>query len=408
MAMLALLPWLQLHKPIREGRFHLFPQGVRDAPPADVALAVSAATMGRVLAQYCHSVRFPLVNVALIQYDGQPLGADLDEPDRTAIFQFAQHLAVSGLSDRRFVGGFVDGYTASGHYQAVIQRFTEPYSGSISQTYRRKDGHTDVVLGESDAYFVRPAHLVAQGEPNLNLQLLKALQAATLLPDRIREHVAASVTQFLLANSDSPDVSLEVETIATYAALERVSNSSQRLGDMQAKLLAILSVVDDFSWVAELHRELGLDHTARRLVLSSWLKGIYALRGNVAHGKPARLAPQQWTQQEHLLAGAFVYPLVLKCLLAQHRLYSLTAEDVAWVVGLEKLLGDRPFFEPIEPSRQDGSADELALDTPSRRDAHRSRMTRWQRQFDDINNALLGIELSQTLRNVVGLHGNGA
>jgi hypothetical protein len=151
---------------------------------------------------------FPLRVVTVLQYEGHPLGADLDEADRTAIFRFSQYLAVSGLSVRRFIVAFPTATRAAGHYQVVLQQFPEPYSGSISLTHRRKGEHANVTMGQSDAHFVRPAHLVAQGKPNLNLPLLPALQSLQLLPKGIHEHVDASVIQFLLANSDSPDVPL--------------------------------------------------------------------------------------------------------------------------------------------------------------------------------------------------------
>ena len=398
MPMLAFIPWLRIKEAIVAGPFHLFPQGVGDFSLEGVASTVSPETMGKVLSQYRESANIPLRVVTVLQYEGRPLGADLDEADRAAIFRFGQQLAVSGLSDRRYIGGFPDGYTAAGHYQVIIQRFMEPYTGSISLTFRRKGGHANVMMGQSDVHFVRPAHLVSQGEPNLNLALLKALRGLESLPKDIHEHVDASVTQFLLANSDSPDVPLEAESIATYAALERVSNSTQRLDDLQAKLPAILALVDCSPWTAQLRCELGMPDTSDRPVLQAWLKHIYRLRGNVAHGKPAHWQPNEWMQQEHLLAGAFVYPLVLKCLLAQHGLYSLMLEDVAWTLGLERLLGDRPFFEESpEPDDAEEPDDAAPPDALAIRDALRLRMTRWQRQFDDINNALLGVELSETI-----------
>src|SRR5207249_1630884 len=104
---------------------------------------------------------------------------------------------------------------------------------------------------------------------------------------------------------------------------------------------------------------------------------IYALRGNVAHGKPAHWAPREWSQQEHLVAGAFVYPLVLKCLLSQSGLYPLTVEDVAHTLGLEGLLGDKPFYA----ARTD--LDEFEHDWRAR--------SGWVRQFEAIDEALQGV-----------------
>jgi hypothetical protein len=406
MPMLAFLPWLNIKAPIVQGPFHLFPQGVEDVPLDGVPSSVSAETMGKLLSQYRESANFPLRVVTVLQYDGRPLGEDFDEIDRAAIFRFGQHLAVSGLSDRRFIGGFMDGYTASGHYQVVIQAFTEPYTGSVSLTHRRKDGHSSVMLGQSDVYFLRPAHLVGQGEPNINQPLLAALQSVQTLPQTVHEHVDASVIQYLLANSDSPDVPLEAESIATYAALERVSDSDQSLKDIRKKLPSLLALVDSSPWTERLRNELDMsakvqgaaqaEPEAQRPVLHSWLQQIYVLRGNVAHGKPAHWAPNQWSQHEHLLAGAFIYPLALKCLLARHKLYQLNVEDVAWTLGLDALLDGRPFFELSSQSnvmdgRPSNSNVELATDSA------RAHLTRWQCRFEDINDALLGIALSKTI-----------
>lgn len=400
MPMLAFLPWLDIKAPIVQGPFHLFRQGVGDSPPRDVGSSLSDETIGKVLSQYRESANFPLRVLTVLQYEGRPLGADFDEADRAAIFRFGQHLAVSGLSDRRFIGGFLDGYTASGHYQVVIQTFTEPYAGSVSLTHRRKDGHSSVMLGQSDVHFVRPAHLVGQGEPNINLRLLAALQSIQTLPEVIHEHIDASVTQYLLANSDSPDVPLEAEIIATYAALERVSDSDQTLKDIRKRLPALLTIVDGSPWTRRLRDELGLPSDGGMPVLRAWLQQIYALRGNVAHGKPAHWAPQQWQQHEHLVAGAFIYPLALKCLLAQHKLYALNEEDVAWTLGFEALLTDRPFFEVPSQSHivEQPPGEDGAESVP---DAARAHLTRWQLRFDEINNALFGTALSRTISEVL-------
>lgn len=400
MAMLAFMPWLEIKAPIVQGPFRLFPQGVGDLTPDGVASLISAETMGKLLSQYRESANFPLRVVPVLQYDGRPLGVEFDEADRAAIFRFGQHLAVSGLSDRRFIGGFPDGYTASGHYQVVIQAFAEPFTGSVSLTHRRKDGHASVMLGQSDVHFLRPAHLVSQGLSNINLRLLAALQSVQKLPQAVHEHVDASVTQYLLANSDSPDVPLEVESIATFAALERVTDSDHNLKDIRRKLPSLLAVADDAPLGARLRGELGLPAEGCRPMLYKWLQQIYSLRGSVAHGNPASHVTQQWTQQDHLLAGAFIYPLALKCLLAQHGLYSLDEEDVAWTLGIEALLADRPFNrQPVQAQAADTpagdeDADFLLAPDPGQRN-------HWQLQFERINHALLGIALSKAVSDAV-------
>lgn len=122
-------------------------------------------------------------------------------------------------------------------------------------------------------------------------------------------------------------------------------------------------------------------------MLHSWLQQIYALRGNVAHGKPAHWAPLEWSQQEHLVAGAFVYPLVLKCLLSQNGLYPLTEEDVAHTLGLEVLIGDRPFY--------------ALRNNPDETEHDLHAGSGWVRQFETVNEALLDSALSRTIRDTI-------
>ena len=77
--MLAFLPWLRVTKPLVKGPFHVFPQGVGDVPPADVASTISPETMAKVLGQYRDSANSPLRAVTVLRYDGRPLGTDFYE-----------------------------------------------------------------------------------------------------------------------------------------------------------------------------------------------------------------------------------------------------------------------------------------------------------------------------------------
>jgi hypothetical protein len=61
-----------------------------------VTSTVPRETLAKVLSQYLDSPNAPLRAVSVLQYGGRPLGTDLYETDRTAIFRFGQHLAVSG------------------------------------------------------------------------------------------------------------------------------------------------------------------------------------------------------------------------------------------------------------------------------------------------------------------------
>lgn len=385
MPMLALMPWLRIREPVRIGPFHIFPIGIGETEPAGVTSIVSSQAIEKVQSQYRLAPHLPLDLLTAVQYDGRPLGCEFDEVDRAAIFRFAQHVAISGLSDRRFLGGFPDDYTAAGHYQLVVQAFQEPYRGSVSITHRRKGGQMSVLNGESDFHFVVPAHLVGQGAPNLNVPLLNALWEARALPEADREHVDASVAQFLLSNSDSPDVPPDVETAAAYSALERLIDDHD-VAKVRRGLQNLLAVIDATPNAQEARHELpAFDVT--RPVFSRWVTQLYSVRGRLAHGKSANGYKSDWSLFEHGVAAAFAYPLLLKALLAKYGLYKLTDEDVVHALGLEGLLNDRPFF---------------AVPTgPNEFEHDRRERSGWVRQFKAINHVLLGMGLRGDIRGAI-------
>ncbi len=381
MPMLAFIPWLQLSKEVAAAGVRAVPFGVSEGLPAGVESSVDVKTVRKVLAQYMLAPKRSISNALLLLVDGKSLGADLTEDEVKKLFDFGRNLAVAGLSTRQFVGAYGE-YTASGHYQVVVQGFSEPFSGSTVLTHRRKGGSSRVMQGYSDVRFWVPDYLGGQESPDINEDLLLALTTIADGQERWQQEVNAACKQFLLANSDSPEVSIDVLSIATYSALERVAQSSSKLKEAQKKLAELLSVAEHSPWTAQLREQLGPAAIADGRQFQDWVHKLYTLRGSVAHGKPPpALGP--WSQHDLLLAGAFVFPLVLKCLLSAKGLYRMTGDDVAHVLGLEGLLGARPFF----PSRD---KNESELD-------YRKRCA-WLRQMAHIAQAGFDLSLRQTLQ----------
>ncbi len=129
----------------------------------------------------------------------------------------------------RFDGGRLDSYSASGHYQGIVRQFPTPFTGSVVSSHRRKDGETRVLISPGAQNFQIPEHLVGQVQPQLDLALLHALEAAHAgLDAKGWGPYEASITRFLMANGESPDVPIDAESIATYAALERLVDAEHK------------------------------------------------------------------------------------------------------------------------------------------------------------------------------------
>lgn len=402
MGMIAFFPWLRVREPIQVGGFHLFLHH-GDAPlPEGVSASLSQDDLKRLLSPYRIHAQHAESAHCLLQLCDGALDAELDPAGREAVFRFARHLAVAGLATRRFDGSPLGSYSASGHYQLIVQQFPTPFTGSVVVDHRRKDGHTRVLISAGAQHFQIPEHLVGQAQPQLDLPLLHALETAhAALDAKSWGPYEASITQFLMANSDSPDVPLDAESIATYAALERLLDADQDLKDCEKKLLACLAVPDGHEWSGELRAEL-LPEREPRDAVGPWLKGLYVLRGNAGHGYPVtKLKSATWEQHEHLLAGAFVYPLALKCKLQQAGFYKLTAQDVVHIVGLDLLLESRPFLRTAGAGEAGPTAETDAGEATESGGGEPCREG-WPRQMAVLGEAWAVHELSQYVGDAYG------
>jgi hypothetical protein len=383
MGMVAFFPWLRIQEPIRVGALHLFLHHDGAPLPDGVNCSLSLEDLQRLTSPYRVHPKHAENAHCLLQVRDGALDAELDPAERATAFSFARHLAVAGLASRRFDGNPLSSYSASGHYQIIVQQFPTPFTGSVFSTHRRKDGEHGVLISPGALDFKIPEHLVGREQPKLDLPLLHALQAAhAALDAKAWGPYEASITQFLMANSDSPDVPLDAESIATYAALERLVDADHGKASFLKKVLDCLAVVDGHEWAMELREEFMPAREPRGVVVD-WLKDLYNLRGNAGHGYPvSKLKGAAWDQQEHLLAGAFAYPLALKCKLRRSGFYQLTTEDVAHVCGLDPLLADRPFFR----RKYQGDSASIDLTVAPVREG-------WTRQMETLGKAWAAHEL---------------
>jgi hypothetical protein len=68
-----------------------------------------------------------------------------------------------------------------------------------------------------------------------------------------------------------------------------------------------------------------------------WVRDLYRLRGDLAHGKVSPRFPSIWKTDEHLLLAAFVFPLLVKSLLSAAGAYTLTEGDEVSIDAFERL-----------------------------------------------------------------------
>ena len=90
-----------------------------------------------------------------------------------------------------------------------------------------------------------------------------------------------------------------------------------------------------------------------------WIEELYFLRGIFVHGNDTTAVKCGWHLLEHLVMGAFVFPIAVKICFSNEGHYTLTADDIGTCRAIDRLLAGTNWSKRIP-------------------DAHSSEQTNWQ------------------------------
>lgn len=158
---------------------------------------------------------------------------------------------------------------------------------------------------------------------------------------------------FRQANTDSPSVLRTTEVVMLANAFDRLfsrSNGRYQLSEAVSKELK--------NWIS-IRVEDSKRLAARKIVPSQldskciggwdivqyWVFELYLLRNSYVHGNDIAQHKWGWTPAEHLLMGAYVFPLLLKVLMSKERRYELGKEDKYKLFAIDDLLDLNEFYE---------------------------------------------------------------
>lgn len=318
MSMLAFFPWLQIREAVQVDRFHLVPfnKGRGPCEPGGEEQRILDAA----LAPY-RAFTNPINLATLVRLDGKPYTSDLTETERNDLFVFSQLVTMGGLAAREFFGH--SGYCNAADFAFVIQGFSDAPNGTFFDV-RKRDGRMSVRV-TADAYQVMaPPHLSNHHPTHIDVPLIEALLRAR--GHAIWGQLYGSLGRFIRANTDATEVAEQSEVVDMAGAFE------QALGvwgseDLRRAFEAHFRPTKDIS-----PRDAPRIPPARRngsSVRRFWMADFYDLRNAHAHGDQELPTGLVWDRLEHLLLGAYAFPLLIKCLLSEQGLYSLTEKDQA-------------------------------------------------------------------------------
>jgi hypothetical protein len=230
-------------------------------------------------------------------------------------------VAFGGLAAREFCCFAQGRYCNAADFSFIIQGFRDEPNGTFFDV-RRRDGYTSVRV-TADAYQVlAPPQRSFHRPIRLDLSLMEALISARGRPlwDRIYD----AIGPFSRANSDSADIAEQTEVVEMVGAFEKA------LGvwgsdDLKREFADHFRPTTDIS-----PRDAPRIPPARRngpSVRRLWIDDLYNLRNAHAHGSQIPPTDLVWDRTEHLLLGAYAFPLLVKSLLGEERLYALTEDD---------------------------------------------------------------------------------
>lgn len=346
--MLAFLPWLQLEADLRLPEFALirFERGLR--PGGGDQMAVDA-----ILSAYVVGANRPIGKATLIQLPGHGLTDDLSEDERDELFALGELIAFSGLSAREYFSPF--GYANRDVFTLIIQGFTDP-TGGVAVRSRRRDGSTLAYVSPGANLVREPHHVPGTWSVKLDEPLLRALlkaRAADDWPD-----IDDGLFFVNRANTDNDQVFEQAEIVSTIGAFERALGCrGGKENDLIDRFLA--------TWPAgscmlpRLCPRIPIEEKFQtRPVVESWLRDFFQHRGNVGHGRKRTAHPAMWTAEEHLLLGAFAFPLLVKVLLVKRGDYEWTWDDLFDVSVFEQLACARLFTQVPEAEEPEEHTDE--------------------------------------------------
>jgi len=341
MSVLFFLPWVTTAEEVQLGSMTLVPYVRGDAPGQ--LLGVGQEVLDAILGSYGDQAFYPsrtsthVRTCTIITWESDIDGLELSEDQIIPRLEMANYLAFSALSQRRFCSHY--GYCNSDRYQVIAQRFSKDRPGDTTLITRRRDGGGQHYVGSAEVpRFIRPHHVDGRLSFSLDAPLVIALLG---LPDGLlKDRVDEAIDVFLRANTDSSTMRERSEMVLMRVAFETLLDSTHETSDLrrcfrehfQADLPGTPSWAtgsfNEAQWRARWTR-----HVERPF--DAWIQDFCSARNAAAHGPRGASALPIWQRHNHLLFSSWLFPLMVKKMLAAEGLYELQDEDVIARRGFE-------------------------------------------------------------------------
>lgn len=333
---LAFFPWIHLDEALDIEHIRLIPWEKNRTP--DKLPHANLGDIDAVLGAYAERPNQPISQAVLLEASGWQLGQDPSNIIND-LFYARTVVGFSALSLRRLFSGGFD-YCSFDSYTLVVQKYQDKSAGSFAFTTRRRDGGANQMWSSDEYAFHRPHHVAFNTRASLSQRLVSALLARDELPDSL----VRAITEFNLANTDSPDLPEHIEIVMMKSAFEWLFQINQNASEFARQLKLVFNELEEPNidptpaseeWFRKRPK-------AERLI-ECWAREFCDLRGVAAHGRDRSKSERfVWPEFWHLAFCAILFPLLVKRQLRKLGLLEADAYDLERLRHIELYLATDP------------------------------------------------------------------
>lgn len=335
MSEILFFPWLRISKPVSLDSFSLRPYEKGDDIEGCDQTIIS--TLENYLDHFYESSTRKISGVTILSINAQ-IAYEIDEKTEAELASLIELIAFCGLSGRDF---FLNGGSYCNRDNFQLKKFTiEGKPAAYKVITRRRDGLNENIISASSFREIMPDH-VFYSRMSLSEEFLRSLVSAQSCLENWN-NIFQGIINFNLSNSDSSSVPEAIELVLLVGAFEQLLDCKNgKENDLASKFVEVFDVSPDtgVSGCVRWHStNQGKRFQRYKSIQEVWIRDLFRLRGNLAHGRNPTTYPSLWTLKEHLLLSSFIFPLVLKECLSKQNVYIKNHHDRQLIIFFPRIL----------------------------------------------------------------------
>lgn len=340
---IAFLPWLSLAESVTIAGTEFAP--FRD-PNGNVNPKLTAIedTLLKILSSYVDLRGEAVNNFTVVLRDGMAPGWDVATDDFENIHWTVSLLSLCSLAQNDYFQPVLARYVNNTMFQLYGQNFTEPVD-FISLRAKKRDGGT-LVAGHrhGSVKFTVPLQCESLSIASVDNNLVSAFNHAIAANSALIERLRPALSFLNLANTDGDGMIAGAEVILMASAFEQLL-SSYGARNLSTAFSNIQNQYGGVIVANAINSRAGLVVEPRYaadqqnwFVHRKWMEEFYQLRNAYVHGTALSARTWGWQTREHLVVGAFVFPLTVKLCLQEEGYYVLDDQDEIRCRAIDPLL----------------------------------------------------------------------